>query len=313
MDKHDVDWKGYWPASPTPFTKEGEFDEASFRSLLRFYVQEGMHGILVNGSTGEWFSQSPQERRRVAEVAVEELKGKVPVVIGCTAFTAAHAIELGEHAKSIGADGILSTPPPYARPQPDEIVNYYRMISDAVDLPLMVYNIPAAVVVSTTPAVALRLADLERVVAIKNTVDDPEFFETLSLVGDRLRIFGGNFLSPIGMAAMRSIGGDGFIAGGMLLGSEGPEFFNSFWKGDFKRAGELAAKDRAVGRLLRLPDGTPRFGRASQSQHKAAQKILGQTGGYPRLPLLPLDNPAHLEELREGLSKIGVKQAAAVA
>src|SRR4051812_28254735 len=107
MNRNDVDWKGYWPASPTPFTASGELDEASLRELLRFYHREGMHGVLINGTSGEWFSQTEEERRRVAEIAVEELRGKIPVVIGCTTFNAWHTVELGKHARAIGADGFL--------------------------------------------------------------------------------------------------------------------------------------------------------------------------------------------------------------
>jgi len=308
LDKHDVEWRGYWPASPTPFTKEGEFDEASFRKLLELYLDGGMHGILINGSTGEWFSQTRQERASVARIAVEHIRGKVPVVIGCSSFTARESIEIGQHAQSIGADGIMVTPPAYAALQPDEIVNFYRMVSDAVELPLMIYNVPGRVVVSTTPAVVAELAKLPTVVAIKNTVADGEFFETLSVVGDRLRVFGGNFMSELGIAALRHIGGDGFVGLGMLWSGE-PDFFNAIWQGDYERASRNAKTEGALGTLMRMPDGRPRFGRSLQSQHKAAQKIIGQPGGYPRLPLLTLDDKSQLEELRSGLDALGIGQA----
>src|SRR5207247_1718602 len=116
MNRDDVNWRGYWVAAPTPFTREGALDERLWREELRLYVGQGVHGILVNGTTGEWFSQSDDERRRVAEIAVEELSGKTAVVIGCTTYTAAHSAELGRHAKESRADGILSTPPPDASP-----------------------------------------------------------------------------------------------------------------------------------------------------------------------------------------------------
>jgi len=102
MDRNDVSWKGYWPASPTPFTRAGELDEPTLRSLMRFYLENGMHGVLVNGSTGEWWSQSDAERKRVAEIAVDELHGKIPVVVGVTTFTARSSAELGKHAAAAG-------------------------------------------------------------------------------------------------------------------------------------------------------------------------------------------------------------------
>src|SRR4051794_15270206 len=114
MSTYQVDWRGYWPAAPTPFDREGALNEVSFRQLLQLYLREGVHGVLVNGTTGEWFSQSPEERRRVAQIAVEELRGRIPVVIGCSSFKLDETTALGEHARQIGADGMLSTPPPYA-------------------------------------------------------------------------------------------------------------------------------------------------------------------------------------------------------
>ena len=145
-----MDWKGYWVAAPTPFTASGQLDEAGLRAELQLYLKQGVHGVLVNGTTGEWFSQTDAERRRVAEIAVEELTGRIPVVIGCTTYTAATTIELGRHAREIGASGLLSTPPPYVAPTPKEIVAFYRAISDAVDLPIMVYNWARGVAVEIT-------------------------------------------------------------------------------------------------------------------------------------------------------------------
>ncbi len=138
MDRDSVGWKGYWIAAPTPFTEMGALDEGALRSVLRLYYDQGVHGVLVNGTTGEWFSQTEAERRRVAEIAIEELGGKIPVVIGCTTFTPSQTIALGLHAREIGADGMLSTPPPYAAPTPREIIVIFSAISDNVDLPIMV-------------------------------------------------------------------------------------------------------------------------------------------------------------------------------
>ena len=122
MDRNDVDWKGYWIATTTPFKIDGSLDEAALRQGMRSYPGMGITGVLVNGTNGEWFSQTDTERRRVAEIAVEELRGKIPMVIGCTSFTAVHAGELARHAEMIGADGVLSTPPPYCVPSPREVI-----------------------------------------------------------------------------------------------------------------------------------------------------------------------------------------------
>jgi 1-pyrroline-4-hydroxy-2-carboxylate deaminase len=192
MDRDSVDWKGYWIAAPTPFTEVGTLNERALRSVLRLYYDQGIHGVLVNGTTGEWFSQTETERQRVAEIAVEELGGKIPVVIGCTTFTPSQTIALGLHAREIGADGMLSTPPPYAAPTPREIIAFFSAISDSVDLPIMVYNWARGVGVEITWETAIELAKIRGVVAIKDsTVNRIQAFKTLEKVGDRVRIFGG--------------------------------------------------------------------------------------------------------------------------
>lgn len=305
MNRDDVSWRGYWVAAPTPFTREGALDEKLWREELRLYHSQGVHGILVNGTTGEWFSQSDAERRRLAEVAVEELKGKIPVVIGCTTYTAAHTSELGRHAKEIGADGILSTPPPYAAPTSREIVAFYQTISDRVDLPLMVYNWARGVVVEITPDTALELTKIDRVVAIKDsTANRAQALATLERVVDKIRVFGG-FVSPLGLAVMRGIGGDGSIDGGGLGAAFAVGFYEALWKGDVVAARALAERYVALMSQLINSDWSGAYG-SPQTQIKACMQILGQPGGWPRPPLLAIEDPRSLAALRDILASAGL-------
>lgn len=305
MNRDDVSWRGYWVAAPTPFTREGALDEKLWREELRLYHSQGVHGILVNGTTGEWFSQSDAERRRLAEVAVEELKGKIPVVIGCTTYTAAHTSELGRHAKEIGADGILSTPPPYAAPTSREIVAFYQTISDRVDLPLMVYNWARGVVVEITADTALELTKIDHVVAIKDsTANRAQALATLERVVDKIRVFGG-FVSPLGLAVMRGIGGDGSIDGGGLGAAFAVGFYEALWKGDVVAARALAERYVALMSQLINPDWSGAYG-SPQTQIKACMQILGQPGGWPRPPLLAIEDPRSLAALRDILASAGL-------
>src|SRR6478752_11157 len=116
MDRRDVSWQGYWPAAPTPFDASGALDERALGQLVEIYVNAQVDGILINGSTGEWFSQSPDERRRVAEVAVDAAAGRTTIVVGVSAYTPEEASALAANAAAIGADGVLATPPPYVHP-----------------------------------------------------------------------------------------------------------------------------------------------------------------------------------------------------
>jgi 4-hydroxy-tetrahydrodipicolinate synthase len=310
MDRNDVDWKGYWVATPTPFTRDGAVDEAAWRAGLRHYLKMGVHGVLVNGTTGEWFSQSDAERRRVAEIAVEELKGKSPVVIGCTTYTARQTIEFALHARDIGADGVLSTPPPYAAPTPREIVAFFRSISDAVDLPLMVYNWARGTQVEITWETAAELARIDRVVALKDsTTNRLQAIRTLEEVGDRLRVFGG-FANRLGYALLRTMGGDGSIDGGAVAGQYAVSFYEAHWRGGTKAALSHAETYAAIMGQLINPDWSGRFG-SPQSQIKAAMNMLGQPGGWPRPPLLPVDDAAALDALRGILAAGGLFQKSA--
>jgi 4-hydroxy-tetrahydrodipicolinate synthase len=264
-----------------------------------------VHGVLINGTTGEWFSQTEAERRRVAEIAVEELRGKIPVVIGCTTFTPSQTIALGLHAREIGADGMLSTPPPYAAPTPREVVAFFSAISDSVDLPIMVYNWAHGVAVEITWETAIELAKIPRVVAIKDsTMNRVQALTTLEKVGDRVRIFGG-FIDRLGLSVLRDLGGDGNIDGGGLGARFAVAFYEAFWRDDFTAARNAAG--RYVGLMTRLirPDWSGTFG-SPQAQIKACMNMLGQPGGHVRPPLLPIDDPQQREMLRQILDDAGL-------
>ena len=304
MDRNSVDWKGYWIAAPTPFTTTGALDESALRAVFRLYHSQGVHGVLVNGTTGEWFSQTEAERRRVAEIAVDELGGKIPVVIGCTTFTPSQTIALGRHAREIGADGMLSTPPPYAAPTPREIVAFFAAISDNVDLPIMVYNWARGVAVEITWQTALELAKIDRVVAIKDsTANTAQALATLEKVCDRVRVFGG-FISRLGLSVLRGMGGDGNIDGGGLGAKFAVAFYEAFWRDEFAAAEQAATRYGSLMSRLIRPDWSGVFG-SPQAQIKACMNMLGQPGGHVRPPLLPIDNPADLEALRRILEEAG--------
>jgi 4-hydroxy-tetrahydrodipicolinate synthase len=306
MRRDDVDWKGYWPACPTPFAADGAVDTDVLRALIDWYVGQGMHGIFINGTSGEWFSQSPDERRLVAETAVDQVAGRITVVIGCTALTAKEAVELGRHAVSIGADGIGSTPPPYSKTYPDETVRYYEDISSGVDAPLMAYNWPHGTSVDIGPDLAERLTAVGNLVAIKDSTPNLEqFFETTKRVVEDVRVFG-PFMSAAGLEFLLENGGDGFIGGGSLWGAPDAEFWEAVWRGDLAFAREHARRTDELFPKLWLPGGWGgQFG-AYQSQLKALMGMLGQPTGHVRPPRLPVTDEASLRQMHEILLEAGL-------
>ena len=309
MNRDDVDWHGYWPACPTPFRSDGSVDVESLRALVEWYVGRGMHGIFINGTSGEWFSQTPEERRLVAETAIDQVAGRVTIVIGCTSLTARDAVELGRHALAAGADGIGSTPPPYSKTYPDETVRYFQDISDGVEAPLMVYNWPHGTSVDIGPDLAERIAAVDNVVAIKDSTPDLEqFFETTRRVLGSVRVFG-PFMGVAGLDFLLQHGGDGFIGGGSLWGVRDAGFWEAVWREDLEFAYEHARRTDELFPKLWLPGGWGgQFG-AYQSQLKALMKMLGQPGGEVRPPRLPVTDPASLQRLQEIIDEAGLPSA----
>jgi 1-pyrroline-4-hydroxy-2-carboxylate deaminase len=303
MDRHDVSWCGYWPACPTPFGEDGAVDTHALRSLLDWYIGEGLHGVLINGTTGEWFSQTADERKLVAETAIDQVAGRVPVIVGCTAYTAREAAEFGRHAAAAGASGISSTAPPYSKPYEDEIVAYFRELSESVDAPLAVYNWPHGTSVEIGPDLAERLVEIDTIVALKDsTPDAQQFYKTSRRVVDRVRVFG-PYMTSEGLEFLAESGGDGTIGGGSLFGAPDAEFWEAFWRGDLEVCRAHAARiDRLFPRLW-LPGGWGGHWGAYQSQLKAIMKMLGQPGGHPRPPRLPVDNAESLAAIREILAE----------
>lgn len=305
MNRDDVDWRGYWVAAPTAFGADLAFDQHAFREVLRLYLSQGVHGLLINGTTGEWFAQSPSERRQVAEVAVHEVAGQVPVVIGCTSFTPAETSGLAAHARDIGAAGAASTPPPYAHPTDAEVVAFFQTVTEAVEIPWMVYNWPRGTAVDLQIGTCVRLAELAGVVALKDsTADELKSAQTCEAVSGSIRFFG-RFIHRLGMALARELGGDGNIDGGGLGAPFAVPYFEALWRDDLETARRLGAAYTGLMGQLITPDYSGRFA-SPTAQIKAAMNLLGQPGTRVRPPLANVDDAATLAAIGAALRAGGL-------
>jgi 4-hydroxy-tetrahydrodipicolinate synthase len=310
MNRHDVDWRGYWVAAPTPFGAEGDLDLTALRALLSLYADQGVSGVLVNGSTGEWFSQTTAERHQVAAAAVTGLSGRIPVIVGVSAYTAQESAALARHAEAAGAQGVLATPPPYAHLSPGEIVEFYREVSGATGLPFMIYNWPrgVAVDIGAFPGLFRRLADLDRVVAVKDSTGDwLGLLDTVEALGADTRVFG-SFLHRRGLAVLLGLGGDGNIDGGGLAAPFAVPFYAAVRAGDRDTAADWADRYLAVSARLIRPDYSGVFA-SPVPQLKAAMGLLGQPAGAVRRPLLDLADPVTLVRIAEVLHDSGLAEA----
>jgi len=299
VNRDDVTWRGYWAACPTPFHEDGSFAPELMRELVEWYVGQGVHGLVVNGTTGEWFSQSEAERREVAETALAAVAGRVPVVVACTSYTAAQVVALARHAIDAGAAGFASTPPPYAKPFPDETLAFYEEIAAGIDAPLMVYNWPHGTSVELDTPLVQRLIEIDTVVALKDSTPNAEqFYATSRAVNERVRVFG-PYMSTAGHEQLRAHGGDGTIGGGSLYGAPDPAFWEAHWRGDHEAALDHARRTEELFPKFWLPGGWAGQHGHYASELKAIMAVLGQPGGTVRRPRLPITDPAKLAEIRE--------------
>lgn len=308
MDRHSVEWRGYIPAITTPFTKRGELDLEGLEQLLQWLLDEGMHGIIVGGTQGEWFSISSAEREELLAAVGRKLSGKMPLIAGCNAYTAAEVAANARLAAEHGFDGILVTPPPYMVPTEREIFGFYREVDAAVSLPICVYNWPPGTNVDMSLELLRSIAELSNVVAIKNsTADLRHFLDVFFALKDKVRIFGVP-MNELGILLVQQHGADGTMGAGAVLGRELPEYFSAIWKGDLPRARRLGERNELLMRAWFNADYTGRFGSA-QAIFKEALNELGLPGGYPRRPLLPLDAQG-VEAVRQTLLKLGKTERA---
>ena len=301
MDRSTVDWRGYWPACPTPFKENGDVDFDSLAAIVDWYLAENMHGLFVLGTTGEWFSQNADERNAVAQTVIKQVGGRIPVVVGVTTFTAKDSAKLGEFAMSAGASGICSSAPAYAKTLPDETVAYFQDLSRMVPAPLMIYNWPHGTNIEIEGDLAQRIADLDCVVAIKDSTGNAEQFKaTTARLIDQVRIFG-NFMTTGGLAVLEEIGGDGTIGGGSIFGASDPKYWEDYWAGDKASVIQSAvATDKLLASLWGAGGWRGLYG-AYQSQLKAIMNLMGLPGGTVRPPRLPITDPISLAKIKKAL------------
>lgn len=298
-----ADWRGYIPAITTPFDAERNLDLTALGGLLDWLHGEGMHGLLIAGTTGEWPSLSDPERAQLFAAAGAQLKGKLPLLAGCTAYTPRQVLALADHAAASGFDGIVVTPPPYYKPSGEEIVGFYADLSAATPLPICVYNWPPGTGIDMPLDLLKRIAALENVVAIKQSTSDlRRFVDTFYALNDEVRVFG-HTMDEHGLTFLRAHGGDGTMGAGAVLGRSHPDFYNRLWAGDIDGARACGRKDRVILDQWYTPELVGRFG-SGPAILKAALNAQGLPGGYVRAPLRDV-SAEDAGKIRETLVELG--------
>jgi 4-hydroxy-tetrahydrodipicolinate synthase len=285
-------FRGVFTALVTPF-RRGQLDEAAFVALVERQIAGGVHGLVPVGTTGEGSTLSHEEHRRVVEVCVATAAGRVPVIAGAGSNATTEAIELSRHAKDVGASAVLSVTPYYNRPSQEGLYRHFAAIAEAVDIPIVVYNVPSRTSIDISNDTLARLAKLPNIIGIKDATGDlPRASLQRLMCGPDWVMLSGDDPSALGYVAH---GGHGCIS---VTSNVAPgacaAFFNSLLGGDWTAA--LAAQDR----LVRLHKAL--FLDASPAPTKFALAQLGLCAEEARLPIAPCSEavkPAILEAMRE--------------
>jgi len=286
---------GVFPAIITPFTAEGDFNEAAFRKVMEMNIQAGVHGFWVGGGTGESVLLDDEENCRVAAAAADQGGGRITTVMHIGAPTTRRAARMAARAAEAGVDAIACVPPFFYEADDAAIVEHYRVVGAASDLPLLLYNLPQSTGVDVTPALARKVRDaVPQVAGLKHSGPTFEHVRDFAELG--LACFIGN--SHLMLPGL-TIGAAGCIDGPLCVV---PELWVEIW--DAYQAGDVGRACEAQRRATEVAAGIFEFGFLGAL--KAAIGVRLQVDcGAPRPPQLPLD-PGHRAALVERMRELGV-------
>ncbi|HXE29691.1 MAG TPA: 4-hydroxy-tetrahydrodipicolinate synthase [Stellaceae bacterium] len=287
--------KGSLVALITPF-RDGKVDEKAFQSFVEWQIEQGTEGVVPCGTTGESPTLNHAEHKRVVELCVEVAKGRVPVVAGTGSNSTEEAIDFTRHAKQVGADAALVVTPYYNKPTQEGLYQHYKAITEAVDLPIIIYNIPARCVIDMSVATMARLAKLSNIVGVKDATNDlARPLRTRAAIGADFSMLSGEDVTAI---AFMGQGGDGCISVTANVAPRACADMHQAW-----RRGETAAAMKINERLLPLHDAL--FCETSPAPVKYACSLLGKSTPDVRLPLVPASAQAQ-EQVRTAMRSAGV-------
>jgi len=288
-------FQGSMVAVVTPF-KDGRVDEAKVRELVEFHIKNGTDVLVPCGTTGESPTLSHDEHRRVIELAIQTANKRIPVVAGTGSNSTAEAIDLTRFAKNAGADGALVVLPYYNKPTQQGLIAHCRAIADAVELPLILYNIPGRTGINMLPETLAVLADHPNIVGMKEATGNLEqMTHDIVLCGAKLSFLSGDDTLTLPLMA---VGGKGVISVvANIVPRDVADLTRAFLSGDWKRAREL--------HLKLFPLCQAMFCETNPIPVKTAMALMGMINGELRLPLYPMSE-ANLSKLKAALRAYGL-------
>ena len=288
-------FQGSYVALVTPF-RDGVVDEAALRRLVDWQIREGSDGLVPVGTTGESPTLTAAEHKRVVAIVVEQAAGRVPVLAGAGSNNPVEALHYVQFAQEVGADGVLSVAGYYNKPCQEGLYQHFRFLHDNSDIPIVIYNIPPRCVVDIQPQTMARLAQLPRIVGVKDaTLDLSRVSQERALIGKPFSYLSGEDITALAYNAM---GGGGCIS---VTANVAPalcaQLQTACREGEYRRALELHEQ------LLPLHQAL--FAAPSPSGVKVAASVLGLCTEDVRLPLVPVEPPVRMQ-IEQALASLAV-------
>ncbi|WP_404386117.1 4-hydroxy-tetrahydrodipicolinate synthase [Caenispirillum salinarum] len=289
-------FKGCITALITPFRDGGEVDEKAFQEFVAWQIEEGIHGVVPMGTTGESPTVLHESHAHVIKLCVETAAGRVPVIAGTGSNSTDEAIWLTKRAKEAGADAALVVTPYYNKPTQEGMYQHYKAIHDAVDIPIIIYNIPGRSVIDMTVETMGRLAMLPNIIGVKDATNDlTRPLKTRVALGPDFCQLSGEDAT---IMAFMGQGGHGCISVTSNIAPKLCSQMHEAWqKGDIATAYEI--RDRL------LPLHEAMFCETSPGPAKYAAKLLGKCDGSVKLPLVEISD-ASKQKVRNALETVGI-------
>ena len=294
--KKSRDIRGCGTALVTPFMDDGSLDEAALIRFVEFQLKEGIDFLVPCGSTGESGTLGTEDHLRVVQLVVNSAKGKVPVVAGAGGYDTVKVVELAKETVRMGADAILSVTPYYIKPTQEGLYQHFKAIAEAVDVPVILYNVPGRTSVNLLPDTIVRLTEIPNITGIKEASGNIDQITELAMkIPDRFKIISGDDVNTI---PIMSLGGVGIIS---VVSNETPKWMTQLARfcirGQFEKARRLQQK---LFPLMRM-----NFIETSPIPVKAALSMMGMIKESYRLPLVPLKKE-NRERLKAVLQDLGL-------
>lgn len=295
-----AEFRGVFPAIITPMTPEGALNEEAFRKVMEFNIQAGVHGFWVAGGTGESVLLEDHENIRIAEIAADQSRGRIKNIMHVGAATTARAEKLAENAARVGVEAICCVPPFFYGQSDEAIVEHYRVVGAAADLPLFIYNLPQSTNVEVTPKLMLKIQErVPQLSGLKHSAINIEYVRDFTKMGlDCLIGNSATMLPALTLGATGCVDGPPNAAPELWL-----DIWNAYNDGDIGRA--EVAQDRATELAMVVRE---------MGLHPGMKELLSQRLGIdcgaPRPPGLPLSSEQR-EKVGKKLAELGLSKVAA--